>query len=202
MRIICICLLCLLSYFSLSAQNFGGNPSSVKWKQVNTDKARVIFPTGLDSQAKRMAGIMKLLGDTTSQTIGGQQRKWNIILQNQLTIPNAYVRLAPLMSELYMTPSQDNFSTGSLRWDDNLIIHENRHMQQFSNFNKGFTKVFSFLLGEEGQLLANGMTVPDYFLKAMRCGRKTWLVHRAVAGCLLFTMALNLYGWRIKIIRG
>ncbi|MBL0201540.1 MAG: hypothetical protein IPP81_15775 [Chitinophagaceae bacterium] len=165
MRIICICLLCLLSYFSLSAQNFGGNPSSVKWKQVNTDKARVIFPTGLDSQAKRMAGIMKLLGDTTSQTIGGQQRKWNIILQNQLTIPNAYVRLAPLMSELYMTPSQDNFSTGSLRWDDNLIIHENRHMQQFSNFNKGFTKVFSFLLGEEGQLLANGMTVPDYFFE-------------------------------------
>ncbi|MBK7308246.1 MAG: hypothetical protein IPI88_15300 [Chitinophagaceae bacterium] len=165
MRIICICLLCLLSYFSLSAQNFGGNPSSVKWKQVNTDKARVIFPTGLDSQAKRMAGIMKLLGDTTSQTIGGQQRKWNIILQNQLTIPNAYVRLAPLMSELYMTPSQDNFSTGSLRWDDNLIIHENRHMQQFSNFNKGFTKVFSFLLGQEGQLLANGMTVPDYFFE-------------------------------------
>jgi hypothetical protein len=64
-----------------------------------------------------------------------------------------------------MMPPQDNFSTGSLRLDDNLTIHENRHMQQFSNFNKGFTKAFSFVLGEEGQLLANGLTVPDYFFE-------------------------------------
>lgn len=155
----------ILSGFSLSAQNFGGNPASIKWRQVNTQKARVIFPAGLDSQAVRIAGIMKLLHDSTANTIGGRQKKWDIVLQNQLTIPNAYVRLAPLMSELYMTPGQDNFSLGSLRWDDNLIIHENRHMQQLSNFNNGFTKVFSFFLGEEGQLLANGMTIPDYFFE-------------------------------------
>jgi len=165
MRAIIITSLFSISSFLLAAQNFGGNPASVKWQQVNTDKARVIFPTGLDSQANRIARIMKLLSDTTANTIGGRQNKWNIVLQNQLTISNAYVRLAPLMSELYMTPDQDNFSNGSLRWDDNLIIHENRHMQQFSNFNKGFTKVFSFFLGEEGQLLANGMTVPDYFFE-------------------------------------
>ena len=181
MRIIILIFICLLSCFSLSAQNFGGNPASVKWKQVNTDKARVIFPVGLDSQAKRIARIMKLLSDTTATTIGGQQKKWNIILQNQLTISNAYVRLAPRMSEFYMTPGQDNFSTGSLRWDDNLIIHENRHMQQFSNFNKGFTKVFSFLLGEEGQLLANGMTVPDYFFEGDAVWQET-LVSRQGRG--------------------
>ncbi len=165
MRAIIITFLFSVSSFFLSAQNFGGNPASLKWKQVNTSKARVIFPAGLDSQAKRIALIMKLLSDTTAQTIGGLQRKWNIILQNQITIPNAYVRLAPLMSELYMTPGQDNFSNGSLRVDDNLIIHESRHMQQFSNFNKGFTKVFSFFLGQEGQLLANGMAVPNYFFE-------------------------------------
>lgn len=155
----------LLSSFSLSAQNFGGNPSAIKWYQVNTDKARVIFPAGLDSQAKRIAGIMKLLGDSTAGSIGGRQKKWNVILQNQSTISNAYVRMAPVMSEFYMMTGQDNFSFGSLRWDDNLAIHENRHMQQLSNFNKGFTKVFSFFLGEEGQLLANGMTIPDYFFE-------------------------------------
>ncbi|MGB4846229.1 MAG: hypothetical protein WBP16_17300, partial [Ferruginibacter sp.] len=148
-----------------TAQNFGGNPASVSWKQINTGTARVIFPQGLDSQANRIANVMRLLGDTTSKTIGGKQSKWNIILQNQTTIPNAYVRMAPVMSELYMTPPQNNFSTGSIRWDDNLAIHENRHIQQLSNFNKGFTKVFSFFLGQEGQLLANGMTVPDYFFE-------------------------------------
>lgn len=165
MRIIILFFSGFLFCFSLSAQNFGGNPSSIKWRQVNTSKTSVIFPAGLDSQANRIANMMQLLSNTTANTIGGNQKKWNIILQNQTIIPNAYVRLAPLMSELYMTPDQDNFSSGSLRWDDNLIIHENRHMQQLSNFNKGFTKVFSFLLGEEGQLLANGMTIPDYFFE-------------------------------------
>ena len=150
---------------SAIGQNFGGNPSSIKWKQVNTDRVRVIFPKGLDSQANRIANVMKLLGDSTAKTIGGKQNKWSIVLQNQTTIPNAYVRLAPVISEFYMIPPQNNFSTGSLRLDDNLTIHENRHMQQFSNFNKGFTKVFSFFLGQEGQLLANGITIPDYFFE-------------------------------------
>ena len=160
-------LLFSLTVIIAKAQGFGGNPApaSVKWKQINTDRVRVIFPYGLDSQAIRIANVTKLLGDITAKTIGGRQNKWSIILQNQTTIPNAYVRLAPVMSEFYMTPDQNSFSNGSLRWDDNLTIHENRHMQQFSNFNKGFTKVFSFFLGQEGQLLANGIAVPDYFFE-------------------------------------
>ena len=71
-----------LVFFTGRAQNFGGNPAptSVRWKQINTDRARVIFPTGLDSQANRIANVMKLLGDATAKTIGGSQKKWNVIL--------------------------------------------------------------------------------------------------------------------------
>ncbi len=149
----------------LQAQEFGGNPSSLKWKQINNAYSRIIFPAGMDSQANRINNINLLLRKNTASTIGGKQRKWNIVLLNQTTIPNAYVRMAPILSELYMTPGQNNFSTGSLRWDDNLIIHENRHIQQFSNFSGGLTNVFSFLLGQEGQLIANGITIPDYFFE-------------------------------------
>ena len=91
--------------------------------QVKSAKARIIFPAGLDSQAVRMANMIQLLDSTTATTIGGSQRRWDIVLQNQTTVPNAYVRMAPIMSELYMTAAQDNFITGSIRWDDNLIIH-------------------------------------------------------------------------------
>ena len=148
-----------------SAQNFGGNPSSIKWMQVNTPGSRVIFPKGLDSQANRKSNVIRLLDTTTLYSIGDKKRKWNVVLQNQTTFSNAYVRLAPVISELQLTPGQNNFSYGSLRADDNLIIHEDRHMQQFSNFNHGFTKVFSFLFGQEGQLLANGIAIPDYFFE-------------------------------------
>ena len=133
--------------------------------QVNTNSSRVIFPKGLDSQAQRISNTVSLLDTTTLYSIGNKSRKWNIVLLNQTTEANAYVRLAPVISELYMVPPQNSFANGSLRWDDNLIIHENRHMQQFSNFNHGFTKVFSFFLGQEGQLLANGLTIPDYFFE-------------------------------------
>jgi hypothetical protein len=154
----------LLPFYAI-CQNFGGNPPAVKWKQINVLKARVIFPAGLDSQANRIANEVMLMDSATSSTIGGRLRKWNIILQNQTTIPNAYVRMAPVMSELNMIPGQDNFSTGSIRWDDNLLTHESRHMQQFSNFNKGLSKVFSLVLGQEGQLFANGLLLPDYFFE-------------------------------------
>ncbi len=147
------------------SQNFGGNPASLKWRQINSSQARVIFPTGLDSQASRISKVISILDTATLQTIGQKHRKWNVVLLNQTTYSNAYVRLAPVISELNMTPEQNSFSTGSLRWDDNLIIHEQRHIQQFSNFNHGLTKVFSFFLGQEGQLLANGISTPDYFFE-------------------------------------
>lgn len=150
---------------SVFAQNFGGNPPSIKWRQINNAQGRIIFPEGMDSQANRINNVNLLLSKTTAYSIGGKQHKWNILLLNQTTIPNAYVRLAPVMSELFMTPDPNNFNSGSLRWDDNLFIHENRHMQQLSNFNQGLTRVFSFLLGQEGQLLANGITIPDYFFE-------------------------------------
>ncbi len=171
-------ILLLLSFLLpslLIAQEFGGNPNYLQWKQLNNATSRVIFPNGMDSQANRIQHINTLLSNTTAYNIGGRQRKWNIVLLNQTTIPNAYVRMAPLLSELYMTPGQNNFNTGSLRWDDNLVIHENRHIQQLSNFNNGLTRVFSFLLGQEGQLLANGITVPDYFFEGDAVFQETLL---------------------------
>lgn len=155
----------LLFTAQASAQNFGGNPAKTKWYQINTDTARIIFTAAQSQQAQRIANVIHTLNGTTANSIGNGQRKINMLLQNQTTIPNAYVRMAPFRSELFMTPGADNFASGSIRWDDNLSIHEYRHVQQFSNFGTGFTKLFSFFLGEEGQLLANGMTVPDYFFE-------------------------------------
>lgn len=173
-------LLLALPAFS-TAQNLGGNPPSIKWNQINNNSSRVIFPSGSDSQARRISSIISLLDTTTLYSIGTQKRKWNVVLLNQTTVPNAYVRLAPVMSEFYMTPPQNNFSQGSIRWDDNLVIHEDRHMQQFSNFNNGLTKLFTFLLGQEGQLLANGIAIPNYFFEGDAVWQET-LVSRQGRG--------------------
>ena len=146
-----------------TAQVFGGNPPSLKWRQLNTDTARIIFPMGLDSQAQRVAAIVHQLSQTTLFTIGHTQRKINIVLQNQTTIANGYVELAPFRSEFQLTPEQNSFDLGSLPWEKLLAIHEYRHVQQYNNFRVGLSGFFYYLFGEGGQSFANSLAVPNWF---------------------------------------
>lgn len=157
--------LLVLSSFSVDAQKFGGNPPAVRWWQVRTPAARIIFPAGLDSSATRVANIMQHLQQHTQPTIGNKQAQINVVLQNQTTISNAYVGLAPFRSEFYLTPEQNSFELGSIPWLDQLALHEFRHVQQYINFNTGLSKVASTLFGEFGQGLANSMAIPDWFFE-------------------------------------
>jgi len=161
----------LLFYFLLFtfhfsfAQQFGGNPSSVKWKQLNTDTVRVVYPEGLDSAAQRIANVTHTLQRNYTTGIGQRIRKVSIVLQKDLTVSNAFVQLGPYRSEYYLMPPQDAFELGAQGWVDNLAIHEFRHVQQYSNFNVGLSKAFSVLFGQYGQSLANASAVPDWFFE-------------------------------------
>lgn len=145
------------------AQEFGGNPPSLKWQQINTPVIRVIFPKGLDSSANRVASIITYMNRNIAPTIGLRQKKINIVLQNQTTVSNGYVGLAPFRSEFYLTPDQNSFELGSLRWTDQLAIHEYRHVQQYNNFDVGLTKFFHTIFGEGGQAVLSTLTVPNWF---------------------------------------
>ncbi len=148
-----------------TAQQFGGNPSSVHWKQINTDTVRIIFPEGLERTANRVAAITHALQRNYSGSIGSRIQKINIVLQNDVTISNAYVQLAPYRSEFYLMPPQNTFELGAQHWADNLAIHEFRHVQQYSNFNVGFSKTMAVLFGENGRALANAAAIPDWFFE-------------------------------------
>lgn len=145
------------------AQVFGGNPSSIKWKQINSPMARIIFPRGLDTAAERISNIISFISGPMENTIGKKSKKINLVLQNQTTISNAYVGLGPFRSEFFLTPLQNSFELGSLPWPDQLTIHEYRHVQQYNNFNVGLSKVMHDIFGEEGQALANNAAIPNWF---------------------------------------
>jgi len=170
--------LVLITTFKTSAQQFGGNPSLQKWKQVDTRQARIIFPAGLDSHAKRIANIISYIDTSTQNTIGGIKGKINVVLQNETTISNAYVGLGPYRSEFFLTPLQNSFEIGSLPWADQLAIHEFRHVQQFNNFNVGLSKVLKLLFGQEGQALANGASIPNWFFEGDAVFNETIVSHQ------------------------
>ena len=160
-------MLFLIPFISQEAhsQQFGGNPPTIKWNQVNTPAARIIFPQQLDSSATRVSNIISYLNRSTQNTIGIKQRKINLVLQNQTTISNAYVGLGPFRSEFFLTPLQNSFELGSLPWADQLAIHEFRHVQQYNNFNVGLSNFLRIVFGDEGQALANNAAIPNWFFE-------------------------------------
>lgn len=164
-RHIYLLLLLLTTAAYTKAQQFGGNPPSIKWNQVNTPAAKVIFPAGMDSLGLRVANIVEQMNKAIQPTIGFKQKQVSILLQNQTTISNAYVQLAPFRSEFYLTPEQNSFELGSLPWDEQLAIHEFRHVQQYNNFNIGVSHVLKVIFGEGGQAVGNELSVPNWFFE-------------------------------------
>lgn len=147
------------------AQTFGGTAPSVRWKQINTKEARIIFPAGLDTVADKVAGNIQIYSEKTLESIGSKMRKINIVFRNEGLISNGYVGLAPFRSEFYLTPTQNVFALGSIPWPEQLAAHEYRHVQQYSNFDVGLSHVMRLIFGSEGQALANSGSVPDWFFE-------------------------------------
>ncbi len=149
----------------LMAQEFSGNSSAVKWLQINTDTVNIIFPKGMEANAMHLATVVHAIQRNDSASLGAQLKKINLVIQNEQTFSNAYVGLAPWRSEFYTTPPQNPFELGANNWIDNLAIHEFRHVHQYANFNKGFSKFASFILGEQGRAVANSAAIPDWFFE-------------------------------------
>ena len=162
---ICFSFFLLALGITVYAQQFGGNPTSIHWRQINTDTARIIFPEELGDAAKRVSSIVHDLQKNHIATIGNKLQKINIVLQNQTTVSNAYVGLGPFRSEFYLFAPQNSFDLGALPWADNLSIHEYRHVEQYNNFKVGLSKVAGILFGEQGRAFANAAAVPDWFFE-------------------------------------
>ena len=154
-----------ICFSTLCAQDFGGNNPSILWNQLKNDKIKVIFPAGLEKDAKRVAEIARALNVGTRSTIGYADRSIDFILQTNTTISNGYVQLAPWKSELFLTPLQNSLELGSLPWIDLLTFHEYRHVQQYMNFRKGLSKWAWNIAGEQGQAIANSAAIPNWFFE-------------------------------------
>lgn len=166
---------CLLAFGSANAQYFGGNPPSLRWKRIDTDTVRIVFPPSLQPQAARISDITHYLDRTTTSILGDRTRRVSIVLQPLPVVSNAYVGLAPWRSEFFMTPPQNSLWLGGLPWSELLALHEYRHVQQYMNFRKGLSRFAWLVAGEQGQALANAASVPDWFFEGDAVWQETAL---------------------------
>lgn len=147
----------IISFGHVSAQliNADQAPPSVKWKQIQSVDFNLIYPIELQSEAQRVANILKTNIDRLSEDIGIKPRKINIILQNRNIEGNGYVQLAPRKSEFYTTSPQDDDPTD---WVKTLAIHEYRHVVQIDKLTGNIQFPF-----EELGFAFFGITLPTWF---------------------------------------
>ena len=144
------------------SQVFGGNPPAMRWRQIDTDIARIIYPVPLEKQAQRVSNITHYMNRHVMGSVGHKHKKINIVLQNKTVVPNGYVGLAPFRSEFYMTPPQSSYTVGT-NWLDVLTIHEHRHVHQRSNSRRGLSMVGYVLQGELGWGFFSSLAVPNWY---------------------------------------
>src|SRR5687767_2198201 len=102
LRTIAFC--CFFGISLTHAQQFGGHPVSTRWKQINTDSVRVIFPDGWQQQAAAVTNTIHRLGLQQAAPLGSGFHKINIVLQPKTTQSNGYVAMGPWRSEFMLTP--------------------------------------------------------------------------------------------------
>lgn len=165
MRIKLILVIAALAYvpaFSQSITVLDNNPN-LKWKQVKTPNFNVIFPTGFEVQAMRMANTLEHIRIPESKTLGGAPRKVSVVLQNQSAVSNGFVSITPRRSEFFAMPSQNYNFQGTLDWLDLLATHEYRHIVQFNQANRGFNRALYYLFGANTLAAMSYVAVPQWF---------------------------------------
>jgi Tol biopolymer transport system component len=179
----------LASAGNLSAQFYitGQPPASVKWKQINTEYFKLIYPETFSSQAFRLAGLLEDSRDLTSHTLGHRPAKIPVLVHNHNSRSNGLVVWAPKRMELYTTPPQ---SAPGGEWLQHLAVHEQRHVVQIDKMNKGLTKFAFHLFGEQASGIALGQ-LPFWFLEGDAVLTETTLTHTGRGRTASFEMPLR-----------
>lgn len=150
-RIVAVCIVLTLSCGRADAQyyDWGQNPASVKWKQVESDNGRIVFPDYFESQAKRLMNYMDSVRSSVGYGFSYGPMKIPLVTHTQNFSPNGLVLLAPKRMEFIVTPPASTFA---MPWLKQLAVHEYRHAVHYNNMNRGFIKGMSYVLGQQGSL--------------------------------------------------
>ena len=159
---ISIIFILILNTQSIYSQYYdtGQDPSSIKWLEIKTDRFRVIYP---ESYGKEGILYAKSLEDSYCRLTNlFPEKKFRIpvIIHSYSTESNGYVAWAPKRMELYPTPEQNTIPLGTR---SQLALHELTHVFELVSLNQGFSKVMSFLLGEQFTGITSVMLPLWYF---------------------------------------
>ncbi len=129
----------------------GSDPAALRWRQMETENFRLIFPKGEDSLA-RVYGveleqarlrIARSSGYFIGQSYNG---KMPVVLHSRYVLPNASVTWAPKRMDIFTV--NDPYAPTAMPWVRNLAIHEGRHAAQMQFGAARGNKALHWFFGE------------------------------------------------------
>ena len=173
-----VVLVVLIVSLSFAQQNLSfakQNPPGLDWRQIQTERFKVIFPAAITADAQRVANTLEHTYGPVSKTLRGPQKPLEVVLVNQTTKPNGFVALAPRRSVWFSTPSQDTSLFGGNEWYQLLALHEIRHAVQYDRMRRGLVRLVWALSGEEGESMVSNLLMPAWFWEGDAVGIETAL---------------------------
>ncbi|MBO7069851.1 MAG: hypothetical protein J6W09_00985 [Bacteroidales bacterium] len=151
----------MLSFFVLTSAlgiargqvyTLGADPVEVKWKSLETEHFRLVYPEATDSLAREYAKSLESFVHTTEPSIGFYpnqfyKKKMPVIFHAYSATSNGMVSWAPRRMELFT--NADLYDPESTPWMTQLTVHEGRHVaqMQFPRRNWLFGSL-EYLLGD------------------------------------------------------
>ncbi len=164
----------VIMWFPVNAQYYssGADPASTKWSKIETENFKIVFPDFYEEQGQYIAKVMEKVYRLGSKSLNHNPKKVSILVHAQTAYSNGFVTWAPKRMELYTTPHQQMYAQD---WIQQLAIHEFRHVGQIDKLNNGFSKMLSFILGDQAIGAVLGLYVPMWFLEGDAVAAETGL---------------------------
>ncbi len=149
-------------YSKAQFYNTGQDRFSTKYRQIDTEHFRLIFPDFAEEKAQYFANKLKWASINVPKDLSKRVRKIKIIMHFESATSNAMVIWAPRRMEVHSTPDQTSYAED---WFEQLALHEYRHVVQIDHLNKGLTKLIGYIFGESGTSVVLGAYLPLWYLE-------------------------------------
>ena len=155
----------IVFYWQSFAQFYstGSDPSHLKWREIKTERYYIIYPSEIDSLARRYSLLLERSADAINQPLRSKPRKLPVVLHPHNVYSNGMVTWAPRRMELYTTPP--SFGGYSMNWEKQLVLHEGRHVAQMTMFERGIFKPLSWIIGEQAVGIGAGLYINKWALE-------------------------------------
>lgn len=140
----------------------GQDPASIKWKQINSEYFRIIYPDGYKQKAEEYINLLETSRSAISNPYLDKNKKVQIVLHNRTVTSNAIVSPTPMHADFFEMPGQDTYAQS---WSKQLTLHEYRHVVQMQKLNQGLTRVLKIIFGDQAIGGIMGVFLPFWFIE-------------------------------------